>query len=72
MNYPTDQYGYSITAPTSKTIEIKLQEPIYARTCAICGRGIPAPDISPQITICQDCKDAIAWVKRMMEAARWD
>lgn len=75
MNYPTDQYGDSITTPTSKTIEIKQQEPIYAIICPICGgstrvSGYISSYQQYPIVVCQECKGAITWVKRMMEATQ--
>ena len=38
-----------------------------AVACPICGFGTPVSYLTKDVIVCDDCKKAVAWVKKRME-----
>lgn len=50
----------------------EIKEPEFAVSCPICGNATPVNYMVRGVIVCADCKAAIAWAKKRMEAGRCD
>lgn len=52
----------------NKTITVKSEPPKYTTSCLICGKTIKTYEnpISGRSEVCEDCKNAIAYAKELM------
>lgn len=51
----------------NKTITDKFEPPKYTTSCLICGKTIETYEIPIHSTeVCEDCKKAVAYAKKLM------
>lgn len=43
-----------------------FMEPMFYTDCLICGKSVPCNLYSSGVQICDECKQAMAWVKEKM------